>query len=181
MSREGNTNALAALMRANLEPAVTAWLNLQPPSTVWISPRSKICDQPRTAFSGLRRAWRSARQKLIFHTLIGSASVRAVRSLCHSSFFFAATSFSAVISRKYRRPALGDISAIVAFVTDATISTVGGNGGFAASSARSRLDGFDLPDGGYSGSGRNDSPRRLLSHALSLRFCVGVFARTGQC
>jgi len=30
-----DTNVLSALMRANLEPAVTAWLNLQPPSAVW--------------------------------------------------------------------------------------------------------------------------------------------------
>jgi predicted nucleic acid-binding protein len=30
-----DTNVLSALMRANLEPAVTAWLNAQPPSSVW--------------------------------------------------------------------------------------------------------------------------------------------------
>jgi toxin FitB len=30
-----DTNVLSALMRANLEPGVTAWLNMQPSSTVW--------------------------------------------------------------------------------------------------------------------------------------------------
>jgi predicted nucleic acid-binding protein len=30
-----DTNVLSALMRANLEPAVMAWLNTQPPSSVW--------------------------------------------------------------------------------------------------------------------------------------------------
>jgi predicted nucleic acid-binding protein len=30
-----DTNVLSALMRASLAPAVTAWLNIQPPATIW--------------------------------------------------------------------------------------------------------------------------------------------------